>query len=147
MSAVTSVLGFARPDRVHPDPERPGLHRSPTIEPAPLDATSLAMHACEIRDLATSGIPEPRLDDAGFAIADLPDRHGLHAALRTVRDEQQLSDRSAADIRRSLGRARLRLRDGSQLLLVHVAAEGLLFRREGPAGLDVHHGAEGETPH
>ena len=141
---VTSVLGFARPDRVTPDHERPGLRRSATIEPEPLDDTTLAMHDCEIRDLAVLDAQEPSLDEAGFAIADLPDRRGLHDTLRAVLRNQRLSPRDEAAIRRSLGRARLRLRDGTNLLILHVAAEGVLFRSEGPAGIDVHGGADDE---
>ena len=140
MSTVTSVLGFARPDRVGPDHDRPRVRRSATVEPAPLDHTTLAMHDCELRDLAVLDAPPPSLDEAGFAIADLPDRRGLHDTLRAVLREQRVSPRDEAAIRRSLGRARLRLRDGTRLLILHVADEGLLFRREGPAGIDVREG-------
>lgn len=147
MSSVRSSLGFARPDRVSSDPDRPGVRRSATIEPAPLDHTTLAMHECEIRDLAALDIPEPTLDQAGFAIADLPDRRGLHDTLRAVLREQRLSPQGEAAIRRSLGRARLRLRDGTHLLLLHVAAEGVIFRSEGPAGIDVHASGDGEVRH
>lgn len=146
-STVTSVLGFARPDRVGPDHERPDIRRSATIEPKPLDDTTLAMHECELRDLAAPGAQQPSLDEAGFAIADLPDRRGLRDTLREVRREQRLSPRNEAAIRRSLGRSRLRLRDGTQLLILHVAAEGVLFRREGPAGIDVRVGADDEVHH
>lgn len=146
-STVTSVLGFARPDRVGPDHERPHVRRSATIEPAPLDGTTLAMHECEIRDLAAPGALQPSLDGSGFAIADLPDRRGLHATLRAVRRDQRLSARNEAALRRSLGRARLRLRDGTRLLILHVAAEGVLFRSEGPAGIDVHGDADDEVRH
>jgi hypothetical protein len=144
---VTAALGFARPERVSPDPERSGLRRSATIEPEPLDDTTLAMHDCEIRDLAVLDSQEPTFDEAGFAIADLPDRRGLHDTLRAVLRDQRLSPEDEAAIRRSLGRARLRLRDGTHLLLLHVAAEGVLFRSEGPAGIDVHGGADGEIRH
>ena len=147
MPTVTSVLGFARPDRVGPDHERPGVRRSATIEPEPLDSTTLAMHECDIRDLADPDAEEPGLDDAGFAVADLPDRRGLHDTLRAVLRDQRLSPQTEADIRRSLGRARLRLHDGTQLLILHVAAEGLLFRSEGPAGIDVHADAGDEVRH
>ena len=145
--SITSVLGFARPERVRPDGERPGVGRAATIEPQPLDDTTLAMQECEIRDLAVLDAPEPSLDEAGFAIADLPDRHGLHDTLRAVRRDQRLSPPYAAALRRSLGRARVRLRDGTQLLILHIAAEGLLFRSEGPAGLDVGDGADDEVRH
>lgn len=144
---VTSVLGFARPERVGPDPDRPGLRRSRTIEPEPLDASTLAMHDCELRDLAVPSTPQPRFDDAGFAIADLPDRHGLHDTLETVRREERLTPPSEQALRRALGRARLRLRDGTRLLILHVATEGVLFRREGPAGIDVHARADDEVRH
>ncbi len=105
------------------------------------------MHHCELRDLAALDAQQPRLDEAGFAIADLPDRRGLHDTLRAVLREQRLSPRNEAAIRDSLGRARLRLRDGTHLLILHVAAEGVLFRREGPAGIDVHDGADDEIRH
>ena len=144
---VTAALGFARPDRVSPDRDRPGVRRSATIEPAPLDATTLAMHECEIRDLAVPGTGQPRLDDAGFAVADLPDRRGLHDTLRAVLREQGLTPRNEAAIRRALGRARVRLRDGTHLLILHVATEGVLFRREGPAGIDVRAGGDAEVRH
>jgi hypothetical protein len=147
MSAVTSVLGFARPERVGPDHERPGVRRSATVEPEPLDHTTLAMHECELRDLAALDAQAPSLDEAGFSIADLPDRRGLHDTLQAVRRDQRLRPRDEAAIRRSLGRARLRLRDGTHLLILHVAAEGLLFRSEGPAGIDVHGGADDEVRH
>ncbi|MFP5257141.1 MAG: hypothetical protein ACLGI8_14970 [Acidimicrobiia bacterium] len=146
-ATVTSRLGFARPDHVSPDDERPRLRRAATIHPAPLDDTTLAMEACQIRDLAVLGASEPTLDEAGFAIADLPDRRGLHDTLRAVRADQQLSPPSAAALRRSLSRARLQLRDGTRLLILHVAAEGLLFRREGPAGLELGGGPDDEVRH
>lgn len=147
MSTVTSVLGFARPERVGPDNDRPGVRRSATIEPAPLDHTTLAMHHCELRDLAVLEADQPSLDEAGFTIADLPDRRGLHDTLRAVRREGRLGPRDEAALRRSLGRARLRLRDGTHLLILHVATEGVLFRSEGPAGIDVHDGAADEIRH
>ena len=146
-STVTSVLGFARPDGVRPDQERPLVGRSATIQPAPLDGTTLDMRDCELRDLARPGVQEPSLDEAGFALVDLPDRLGLHDALEAVRRDQRLSRQHEAAIRRSLGRARLRLRDGTRLLLLHVAAEGVLFRSEGPAGIDIREGAEGDIRH
>jgi len=147
MSTVTSVLGFARPDRVGPDDDRPGVRRLATVEPEPLDHTTLAMHRCELRDLADPEPEQPSLGEAGFSIADLPDRHGLHDTLRTVLREQRLSPSHEAALRGSLGRARLRLRDGTHLLILHVAAEGVLFRREGPAGIDVHDGGADEVRH
>jgi hypothetical protein len=146
-STVTSVLGFARPDRIRPDNERPGVRRSATIEPESLDDTTLAMHECEIRDLAVLDAREPSLDEAGFAIADLPDRRGLHDTLHAVLRDQRLSPRNEAAIRRSLGRARVRLRDGTHLLILHVAEEGVLFRSEGPAGIDVQEDADDEIRH
>lgn len=147
MSSVRSALGFARPDRVRSDHERPDVRRSATIEPERLDHTTLAMHECELRDLAVLDAQEPSLDEAGFAIADLPDRRGLHDTLRAVLREQRLSPRNEAAIRCSLGRARLRLRDGTNVLILHVAAEGVLFRSEGPAGIDVHEGGDDEIRH
>lgn len=147
VAPITSVLGFARPERVGPDPERPGLRRSATIEPAPLDGTTLDMRACELHDLAAGDDGEPGLDEAGFAIVDLPDRRGLHDALRAVRRAQRLGPQDEAAIRGGLRRARLRLRDGTQLLLLHVATEGLIFRREGPAGIDLQEGSGEATGH
>ncbi|WP_436793392.1 hypothetical protein [Actinospongicola halichondriae] len=144
---VTSVLGFARPERVHPDDERPQLHRSSTIEPAALDDTTLAMHECGLRDLAVPGAANPTFDDAGFAIADLPDRRGLYDVLRTVRRDQRMNRENEVAIRRSLGRSRVLLRDGTQLLILHVAEEGVLFRSEGPAGIDVGAGTHGGVRH
>jgi hypothetical protein len=123
------------------------VRRSATIEPAPLDETTLAMQECEIRDLAVAATDQPRFDEAGFGIADLPDRHGLHDALRAVLDDERLRPQDEAAIRRSLGGARVRLRDGTHLLILHVATEGLLFRREGPAGIDVRGDAEDEIRH
>jgi hypothetical protein len=146
-SAVTSVLGFARPERVSPDRDRPGVRRSATIQPEPLDDTTLAMHECELRDLAVPGFQEPSLDEAGFAIADLPDRRGLHDTLQAVLRDQRLSPRNEAALRRSLSRAHLRLRDGTHVLILHVAVEGVLFRSEGPAGIDVHEGDDDEIRH
>ena len=146
-STVTSVLGFARPDRVSADHERPSVRRAATVEPAPLDGTTLAMHECEIRDLAALEVGGSSFDEAGFAVVDLPDRHGLHDTLRAVLDERRLSPPHGAAIRRSLNRARVRLRDGTQLLILHVADEGLLFRRQGPAGIDVRRDANDEIQH
>lgn len=146
-STVTSTLGFARPERVRPDHERPRVRRSATIEPEPLDHTTLAMHECEIRDLAVLEAQEPSLDEAGFAIADLPDRRGLYDTLQAVLRDQRLSPGNEAAIRRSLGRAHLRPRDGTHLLILHVAAEGVLFRSEGPAGIHVHDGPADEIRH
>lgn len=105
------------------------------------------MHHCELRDLVVLDAQQPSLDKAGFAIADLPDRRGLHDTLRAVLREQRLSPRNEAAIRGSLGRAHLRLRDGTHVLIMHVATEGVLFRSEGPAGIDVHEGADDEIRH
>lgn len=105
------------------------------------------MHPCELRDLAALDAQQPSLDQAGFAIADLPDRRGLHGTLRAVLHEQRLSPRNEAAIRGSLGRARLRLSDGTHLVILHVATEGVLFRSQGPAGIDVHEGTDDEVRH
>ncbi len=105
------------------------------------------MRECELRDLAVPEVHEPSFEEAGFSVAELPDRRGLHDTLRAVLRDQRLSPPNEAAIRRSLGRARLRLRDGTQLLILHVAAEGVLFRSEGPAGVDVHGSTDGEIRH
>jgi len=60
--------------------------------------------------------------------------------LMTIRDEDRISDASAAAIRASLNGTHLRLANGRRLRVEHVADDGLIHRRGGPNGLDVNPG-------
>lgn len=93
------------------------------------------MQVCELHDLA-SVAPAPALTTHGFATARLPERRNLRSVLASVRRHGALRPDDEAAIRRSLRRARIPMPDGSQVLVLHVADEGMIFRAAGPAGIE-----------
>jgi hypothetical protein len=134
-STVTAPLGFVRPENVLPPlGGRPGNRARTVSEPvAPQD---LEGQPCDIEDLDESGRVATLAVD-GSEPMRVPDRRGLHQRLRTIRDDVRMDGADVSAIRRSLTRARLRSADGSSLLIVHVAGEGVLFRCAGPNGIDL----------
>lgn len=134
-STVTAPLGFVRPENVlPPQGGRPG-HRARTVS-EPVAPQDLQAHACEIEDLDESG-RVATLAVHGSEPMRVPDRRGLHQRLRTIRDDVRMDAADVSAVRRSLTGARLRSADGSSLLIVHVAGEGVLFRCAGPDGIDL----------
>ena len=102
----------------------------------PVEPGDLQPHLCEIEDLDASGRVATLTDD-GFESMRLPDRRGLHHRLQAIREVARMDDADVGAIRRSLTGARLRSADGSRLLIVHVAGEGVIFRCAGPDGIDL----------
>lgn len=132
---VRAPLGFVRPEHVSTDDTRPGLLRAKTlVDPPPVE--ELDMRECAVRDLA-DGAFVPSLTEHGFTTVRLPDRAGLHSHLESVRRRGALDDADEGRIRRSLRRARIPLADGAQLLVLHVADEGMIFRAAGPDAIAV----------
>ena len=133
--SVTAPLGFVLPDNVlAPRDGRPG-HRARTVS-EPVESKDLDAQPCDIEDLDASG-RVATLTAHGFESMRLPDRRGLHDRLSSVRAESRMDDADVGAVRRSLTGARLRSADGSRLLIVHVAGEGVIFRCAGPDGIDL----------
>jgi len=133
-------LAFTRAEDVSPDDERPGLLRARTLPFGVDPDEAFDLRSVALRDCADPRTPEPGLERAGFATIDLS-RHGaVQRALATIREEDRISDASAAALRQGLTGARLRLTNGGSLRVEHVADEGLIARRGGPNGLDVNPG-------
>ena len=135
ITTIAAPLGFVRPDNVlPPDGRRPGL-RARTV-PEPVVRDDVLVQQCEIEDLDASG-RRPTLAEAGFESVRLPDRRGLHDTLRAVRDRSRLDDGDVDHVRRALTGSRVRSGDGSSLLVLHVAAEGVIMRCAGPDGVSL----------
>lgn len=145
---VPAPLGFTKPGDVSPDHERPGLLRART---RPLNADPNAVFdfpICLLNDLTSSECADPGLEDAGFQTIDLSGNEALQRALATIRADDRISDQAARDVRGSLQGAELPLGPGRVLRVEHVADEGLIHRRAGPAGLDVNpDGMQGANGH
>lgn len=133
--AVRGRLGFARPERIEPDAERRGLLRARTIEPAPLDDTTLDVRPCEITDLASHD-ERPTLAVHGFERVTLAPTPGLREVLATIRDQRSIGAADARALRRLLTKGTIALADGSRLKIVYVAGDGVIIRCAGPAGID-----------
>lgn len=132
---VRAALGFTPPEDVSPDGARPGLLRAaPRQDPPRIE--DLDMRTCELRDLAAGG-PAPSLTTHGFTTVTLPERESLRDVLQGVRRQAALRPTDEAAIRRSLRRSRIPLPDGSQLLVLHIAGEGMIFRAAGPDGVEL----------
>ena len=137
---LRSLLGFTRAEDVSPDDERPGLLRARTL-PFDVDPDeAFDFRSCVLHDACDPREPRPGLEEAGFEAIDLSGNADLQRALGTIRDEDRLSDASAAAVRTSLNGALLRLSNGKALQVEHVAEDGLIHRRGGPNGLDVNPG-------
>lgn len=141
-STVRAPLGFAREERITADETRPGLLRSATIEPAPLDGATLDLRATDIRDLAAGG-ERPTLGVQGFERIDLAPTPGLRPLLGRIRDQQSISDEDIRRLRRQLATGTIALADGSRLKILFVVGEGVIMRRAGPAGIDLDGGPGG----
>lgn len=132
---VTAPLGYVRPENVlDPRGRRPGRWARTVAEP--VEVQDLEPHVCDIEDLDRSG-RVPALADDGFESVRLPDRRGLLDRLRSVRDSARMDGADVGALRAALTGARVRSADGSRLLIVHVAAEGVIFRCAGPNGIDL----------
>ncbi|MDX1511701.1 MAG: hypothetical protein R3249_10155 [Nitriliruptorales bacterium] len=143
-ATIAAPLGFVRPENVlAPRDGRPG-HRARTVS-EPVRPQDLAAHVCDIEDLDATG-GATALTTHGFESMRVPDRRGLHRQLRTVRDGGRMGDEDIRAIRRGLTGARLRSSDGSTLLIVHVAGEGVILRNAGPNNLPLGVPGEAENP-
>lgn len=134
-STITAPLGYARPENVlAPRDGRPGYRARPV--PEPVGPEDLQRRPCDIEDLDDSG-RVATLTVHGFESMRLPDRRRLYRRLSSIRDGTRMDDTDVGAIRRSLTGARVRSADGSTLLVVHVAGEGVIFRCAGPDGIDL----------
>jgi len=147
-SELRGRLGFTRSEDVSPDAERPGLLRARTLPFGPNPDEVFDFRDCVLHDAVDPRHPEPGLELAGFETVDLSGNALLQQALARIREEDRLSDASAAAVRASLGGARLRLANGRSLRVEHVADEGMIHRRGGPNRLDVNpEGMQGANGH
>ncbi len=145
---LRAPLGFARPEHVLPDAERPGLLRARTL---PMDTAADEAYdyrLCVLNDCTHAESAQPRLESAGCETVDLSSIAALQRAIESLRVEDRVTESSAQAIRDSLTGAYLELNDGKRLRIEHVADEGLIHRRAGPNGLDVNPGGvEGANGH
>lgn len=112
------------------------------------DPSAFDRRLCRIYDCADA--PDrfvPDLLEHGFCHADLSRAGRLQAALARVRQAGRLDDGDAAEIRRRLTGAVLRLSGGARLWLLFLAREGFFMRRAGPAGLSLAPGPSGRNDH
>jgi hypothetical protein len=145
---LRALLGFTRADDVSPDDKRPGLLRARTLPFGLNPDEAFDFRSCVLYDCASPGTPEPGLEEAGFEAIDLSRNAALQRALETIRDDNRISDASAAAVRASLNGACFRLSNGRSLRIDHVAEDGLIHRRGGPNGLDVNpSGMDGANGH
>ncbi|MDG2028898.1 MAG: hypothetical protein P8J50_17505 [Acidimicrobiales bacterium] len=131
------TLTFTTPADVVPDEERPGLRRA---QPNWEDGAEGDEHVCELNDLTDPETTEPGLEAAGFETVDLSDNAALQQVLAVVRDEDQISEASAAALRDSLTGVEFGLANGKTLRIDVVVDDGLFHRRSGPNWLDVNPG-------
>ena len=129
-------LGFTRAEDVSPDAERPGLLRARTLPFGPQPDEAFDFRDCVLHDAADPRNPEPGLEQAGFETVELSGNAPLQQALARIRDEDRLSEASAAAVRAALNGAQLRLANGCTLRVEHVADEGMIHRRGGPNRFD-----------
>ncbi|HEY8376729.1 MAG TPA: hypothetical protein VIK91_09585, partial [Nannocystis sp.] len=144
--AVEATLAFTRREDVAPDAERPGLLRARTLDfEAMSDPGSFDRRVCRVHDCSDGFVPE--LLEHGFAHADLSRARRLQAVLERVRRAGRLDDESAAEIRRRLTGAVLRLSGGARLWVLYLAREGFFMRRAGPAGVPLVRASGGMNDH
>jgi len=101
-SEIRAWLGFTRADDVSPDDERPGLLRARTLPFGVDPEKAFDFRSCVLHDCVDAGTPEAGLEQAGFEAIDLSQNAALQQALMTIRDEDRISDASAAAVRASL---------------------------------------------
>ena len=144
--AVTAQLGFARPDQVTPDDERPSLLRARTQARGTPEVWDF--RACELRDMGDPSQPVRHLDDAGFEAVDISGNADLQAALATIAADDAITESADHALRTALQGSTLRLANGRGLRLDFIADEGLINRRSGPNRLNVNlGGADGRNGH
>ncbi len=138
---IEAALAFSRPEDVAPDPARGGLLRnaSHAVDAAPEEV--LARHICQFQDLSAAAERSLSLESSGFETIDLAPLAGLQRVLERIRQAGHLSEADAAAIRAELRGRSFRLAHGKRLRLLLIAPEGLIMRKAGPNGLDVHGGA------
>ena len=143
---VEAELGFARPDHVTPDDDRPGLLRARTQELGIPEAWDF--RACEVRDMADPTRPVRHLDIAGFEAVDISGNADLQAALAAVAADDAITETTDRSLREALQGSTLRLANGRGLRLDFIADEGLINRRSGPNRLNVNLGGpDGRNGH
>lgn len=139
-SGLRVELGFTRAENVSPDAERPGLLRARTLPLSVDPREAFDFRSCALSDCADPRVAEPGLEEAGFETIDLSGNAALQRALAAVREEDRVSEASAAALRESLRDARFWLANGKGLHVAHIADEGLIHRRAGPNGRSVNPG-------
>ena len=138
---IRAPLGFTRAEDVSPDEERPGLLRARTLPfGGGRPQETYDFRSCVLNDCVDPRVKEAGLEAAGFETIDLSGKGGVQRALETIRDEDRITETSAAALRSSLDGTRLALRNRRHLRIDHVAEDGLIHRRAGPNWLDLNPG-------
>lgn len=139
MTAVDAHLAYTRPADVYVDADR---LRARTLAPEANGAPrSYDLRPCRVLDCSAPGGLRPDLREHGFAHADLSHLPQLQALLARIHRAGRVSPDVASQLRRALTGRSLRLSGGDDLRLLFIAPEGLIIRRAGPNGLQLHAGA------
>ncbi len=143
---VEAELGFARPDQVTSDHERPGLLRARTAARGTLEVWDF--RACSLRDMADAGADAVGLETTGFEAVDISANSPLQATLAQVAADDRISEDTDQALRDALHGTTLRLANGRGLRIDFVSEDGLINRRGGPNRLAVNQGgADGRNGH
>ncbi len=128
---VVAELAFTKPE--HVVDVGGGPRRAQTLEIAAMaDRRSYDQQTCTIRDCTANPRFYPSLQIHGFSHADLSQRTKLQARFERVRRAGRLDPADIQAIRKHLTGTRIRLSDGTTLLLLLIAAEGFIMRSAGP---------------
>lgn len=145
-TTVEAELGFARPEQVVPDHERPGLLRARTQERGARELWDF--RSCRLRDLCHADVGAVGLETAGFEAVDISDNRALQSALGQVGADDRITERTDQALRDALAGTTLRLANGRGLRVDFVSDDGLINRRGGPNRLAVNPGgADGRNGH
>lgn len=143
---VEAELGFARPDQVAPDHERPGLLRARTEARGTPEVWDF--RACALRDMVDAGADAVGLETTGFEAVDISVNGTLQAALAQIAADDRISEDTDRSLRDALHGTTLRLANGRGLRIDFVSEDGLINRRGGPNRLAVNRGgADGRNGH
>lgn len=138
MQTIIAPIGYMNHDGVAIDTQRPGgVLRAPTRPNDEEIYQAMAIHDCELRDLASPGCATPSLATTGFDTVNLSRLAGLQDILQTIRSANVITPEQIRQIRRALLFKSFRLSDGRQLRILFIAGEGTILRKAGPNGLKI----------
>lgn len=136
--ATTPVaMGFMPAEHALPDPDHPGLLRAGPRAAAPYGEDGVEVHTCDATDLSQVDAASPDLATFGFDMVDLSGVPALQEVFARTRSAGRITEDDGAAVRSALDGAVLPLLSGSTVTVLHVAGEGLIMRKAGPAGRSV----------